>query len=81
MVQRRIPRPGSPTTDLRALKTYVSIAKWNEVMDRAEKSGLSASRYINALIDRDQLNSEGRPVWADPPMQRNPLPGLEDPAA
>jgi hypothetical protein len=83
MVERRAPGPAAPGTDLRVLKTYVPVESWHDVMDRAEKAGLSVSRYIRALIDRDELDADGRPVWIDPALSSTstePLPGM-DPAA
>lgn len=51
-------------TDLRAVKAYVSLQKWQDVMDRAARAGMSVSAYLNALIDRDPLDEAGRPAWA-----------------
>lgn len=82
MPQRRIPRPSNSETDLRSLKAYVPVDTWSEVMDRAEKAGLSVSRYLSALIDRDQLDEHGRPVWAPHAnAEAEPLPGMETAAA
>ncbi len=69
---------------MRSLKTYVPLEKWSDVMDRADKAGLSVSKYLTALIDRDELDAQGRPTWAPSPL--NPpdsgvLPGLETSAA
>jgi len=65
MTERRLPKPGTVGTDLRALRTYVSIDEWYDAMDRAEKAGLSLSRYLRMLLARDQVDADGRPVWAD----------------
>jgi len=81
MSHRRIPRPTNASTDLRTLKTYVSIETWSDVMDRAESAGLSVSRYLSALIDRDELDSDGRPLWAELMPHPEPLPGMETTAA
>ena len=32
----------------------------------AEAAGLSLSGYIGALINRDQVDENGRPLWAEP---------------
>ncbi len=78
MAERRIPRPTNCGTDLRTIRTYVPVEKWGEVMDRAEKAGLSASRYLSMLIDRDELDVDGRPIWAESPAGlAEPLPGMD----
>jgi len=68
----RIPGPANADTDMRSLKTYVPVEKWSEVMDRVEKidDKMSVSKYLAALIDRDELDETGRPVWAPPRSQR-----------
>ena len=33
MTERRLPKPGTVGTDLRALRTYVSIDEWYDAMD------------------------------------------------
>lgn len=84
MAQRRIPGPANADTDMRSLKTYVPIEKWSEVMNRSEKAGISVSRYLSALIDRDELDAEGCPLWAAPvygPSRTEPLPGIDTAAA
>jgi len=78
MAQRRIPGPTNGDSAMRSLKTYVPIEKWSNVTDRAEKAGLTVSKYLTALIDRDVLDANGRPVWVTPPIAGvDPLPGLE----
>jgi len=80
VAQRRIPGPTNADTAMRSLKTYVPIEKWSDVMDRADKAGLSVSKYLTALIDRDELDAEGRPAWAASPLnspEAGVLPGLE----
>ncbi len=45
----------------------------------ADAIGITMGRYVELLVQRDQLDSAGRPVWIDevfPPLQ-NTLPGLE----
>jgi len=81
MSQRQLPRPTNASTDLRILKTYVSSETWSDVMDRAESAGLSVSRYLSALIDRDELDSDGRPLWAELMPHPKPLPGMGTTAA
>ena len=70
---RKIPK-APITTDLRTLKTYVTIEMWCEAMDRAEKAGMSLSKYLAELIARDQLDESGRPVWATEPQIEDQLP-------
>jgi hypothetical protein len=74
MTERRIPGPATANSDLRAIKAYMPSAKWAVVMDRAEKAGISASAYVNALIDRDHVDDAGRPVWAPTAVARQELP-------
>lgn len=84
MATRRVPAPTNASTDLRTLKTYVPVETWSEVMDRAEKAGLSVSRYLSALISRDEVDEEGRPMWVElpsPGATAEPLPGMETVAA
>ena len=84
MAQRRIPGPANADTDMRSLKTYVPIEKWSEVMNRTEKAGISVSKYLSALIDRDELDAEGCPTWVAPvpsSHRTEPLPGIDTAAA
>jgi hypothetical protein len=64
MTDRPTPGPAGFGTDLRAVKAYVSVDRWRDVMTRAALAGMSVSAYLNALIERDQLDGDGRPVWA-----------------
>jgi len=64
MTPHRVPGPAGVGTDLRAVKAYVPLSKWAEVTERAQKAGLTVSAYLKALIDRDTLDSDGRPDWA-----------------
>lgn len=43
-------------------------------MDRADRAGLSVSKYLAALIARDELDETGRPVWAPAPHPTEQLP-------
>src|SRR5664280_1221381 len=81
MTERRLPKPGTVGTDLRVLRTYVSIDEWYDAMDRAEKAGLSLSRYLRMLLARDQLDADGRPVWVPHTTSSDELPGMEGSAA
>jgi hypothetical protein len=69
MAKRSAPVPAGVGTDLRQVKAYVPLQKWQDVMDRAELAGMSVSAYLNALIDRDQLDESGRPVWVEQTSQ------------
>lgn len=78
MTERRIPRPTNSLTDLRPARTYLSVEMWCEMTDRAEKAGLSASSYLRTLIERDEVDADGRPVWAEPPTGgTETLPGMD----
>jgi hypothetical protein len=81
MTERSLPKPGTVGTDLRVLRTYVSIDEWYDAMDRAEKAGLSLSRYLRMLLARDQLDADGRPVWVPHTTSSDELPGMEGSAA
>ena len=82
MTERRLlPKPATVGTDLRALRTYVSIDEWYDAMDRAEKAGLSLSRYLRMLLARDQLDADGRPVWVPHTTSSDEPPGMEGSAA
>lgn len=80
MAERRAPRPTNGSPDKVPVKTYVTVDKWGEVMDRAEKAGISVSSYLSTLIDRDELDADGRPTWAPPPAE-DTLPGIGSKAA
>lgn len=45
----------------------------------ADALGISMGRYVQMLIERDQLDSDGRPLWAAEvfPDLADPIPGLE----
>ncbi|GGM22280.1 hypothetical protein ACFFX1_11230 [Dactylosporangium sucinum] len=58
----RLPKPVAG--DLRLLKAYVPPERWADVTERAKRAGLTVSGYLNALIDRDELDDTGTPVWA-----------------
>jgi hypothetical protein len=53
----------------------------------ADALGVSLSRYLEQLIERDQLDQYGRPIWAAEAgllREKNtdtPLPGMEPSAA
>ena len=66
--------PQGPTPALVPLKAYLPIPLWHEAMDRAEKAGLSASRYVALLISRDEVDGTGRPVWAPQAAPQGQLP-------
>lgn len=76
-MKREAPVPVNSSTQLVTLKTYVDRDEWADVMDRAQKAGMSVSKYLRALITRDELDADGRPVWAPRPSTAEALPGLE----
>lgn len=45
----------------------------------ADALGITLGRYIELLVERDEFDSSGRPVWASEvfPPPHDPLPGLE----
>jgi len=80
MTERRKPKPGVGT-DLVVIRTYVSVAEWNDVKDRVEKAGVSLSSYVRGLFARDELTAGGVPVWLSPAATADELPGMEGSAA
>jgi len=61
-VTPRLPKPVAG--DLRIHKLYAGPDRWVEIAQRAKRAGMTVSAYLNALIDRDELDADGRPVWA-----------------
>jgi hypothetical protein len=55
--------------DLHLLKSYVPLDMKLTVEQRAAKAGLSVSAYLKSLIERDEVDDGGRPVWAPGPAQ------------
>ena len=47
----------------------------------ADSLGISLGRYLEILVERDELDDQGRPLWAAEagllPQTDEPLPGLE----
>lgn len=63
--ERPIPGPANPTTNLRRLgPPYVSKEQHLEVSRRAALAGMSVSKYLIALIERDEVDEDGCPTWA-----------------
>jgi hypothetical protein len=58
----QLPKPVAG--DLRIHKVYAGPERWLAIAQRAKRAGMSVSAYLNALIDRDELDADGRPVWA-----------------
>lgn len=54
-----------------------------ETKDKADATadalGITLGRYVQMLVDRDQLDEYGRPLWAAEvfPDLADPIPGLE----
>ncbi|MEN3308830.1 MAG: hypothetical protein V7603_5032 [Micromonosporaceae bacterium] len=69
-----IPLPKPVAGELRIHKVYASPDRWREIARRAKLAGMSVSAYLNALIDRDEIDSAGRPVWAAPVDAQQQLP-------
>lgn len=57
----RLPKPVAG--DLRIHKLYAGPDRWLEIARRAKAAGMSASAYLNELVDRDKVDDSGRPVW------------------
>jgi len=45
----------------------------------ADALGITMGQYVELLIERDEIDGAGRPMWADEvfPSAHNPLPGME----
>ncbi len=59
---KRLPKPVAG--DLRIHKVYAGPERWLEIAARAERAGMSVSAYLNALIERDEVDETGTPSWA-----------------
>jgi hypothetical protein len=70
VTERRIPRPPVPGTDRVVVRAYVTVDEHALISDRADAAGLSVSRYLWSLVERDQVDEHGRPTWA-------PLPAVD----
>lgn len=42
------------------------------IADRAKKANMSVSSYLNALVDRDELDENGCPAWASAATSTQP---------
>ena len=72
--EQRLPRPVAG--DLRIHKAYAPPERWLLIADRAKKANMSVSSYLNALVDRDELDENGCPAWAS--AATSPQPSLVD---
>lgn len=77
----KIALPKPVAGDLRIHKVYAQPERWLAIAQRAKRAGLSVSAYLNALIDRDELDDEGRPVWAGPNAAQQTLVDVSTAAA
>lgn len=64
--QRDPGEPRRPSNRLRVASTRLSDELYQQVELAAERLGISMSRYIALLCERDSLDETGRPRW-DPP--------------
>lgn len=75
----RLPKPVAG--ELRIHKVYAGPDRWLTIAQRAQLANMSVSAYLNALIDRDELDEKGRPVWAvQPATTQLPMSGLNNAA-
>ncbi len=61
---------------MKALVSPNTRGKANAVADAL---GITMARYLELLVDRDELNAAGRPLWASEvfPPASDPLPGMK----
>lgn len=50
----------------RLLQARVDEPLWSKANKAADAAGISVSAYIQNLIDRDEMDSNGCPVWRTP---------------
>lgn len=75
--------PGGPTVGLQARVPLYVRERANAV---ADSLGISLGLYVEQLVMRDQLDEQGRSVWAGeagllPPPHEDQLPGMTTSAA
>ena len=58
----------------RLLQARVDEPSWSKANKAADAAGISMSAYIQDLIDRDEIDSNGCPIWRTPGN-----PGQEEP--
>lgn len=63
-MDERLPAPVASAPGLLRHVAYMPPDKYRLVRARARAAGKSVSAYLNELVDRDQVDANGRPVWA-----------------
>ncbi|MGV9601655.1 toxin-antitoxin system HicB family antitoxin [Streptosporangium sandarakinum] len=53
-------------------------AAYQKAHRAAEAAGISLNAYVAALVERDVVDGDGRPVWAPQPPAADPLPESEE---
>lgn len=75
-VKGRVRRPHVGGLKRMLLQARVDEQSWSKANKAADAAGISMSAYIQSLIDRDETDAEGCPVWRrapDPTQEELPL--------
>ena len=61
------------------MKTRVSESTKVRANAAADALGITMAQYVELLVQRDEFDDAGRPLWADEVFSpaSDPLPGLE----
>ncbi len=61
------------------MKGKVPVGTRGKAHIAAEALGITMTRYLELLIERDVLDAQGRPLWGDEAVlpRTAPLPGVE----
>jgi len=61
------------------MKNRVPVCTKARANATADALGITMGQYIELLIERDELDATGRPLWANEvfPPANDPIPGLE----
>ncbi len=70
----RGPRAAATTAGRVRVVLYVTPEHHERIHAQAVAADMSIGRYVEALADRDELDSEGRPTWAPETQTRDVLP-------
>lgn len=67
------------TTPLVGMKSRVPERTRLRANAAADALGITLGQYVELLVERDEFDSAGRPVWAGEvfPPRHDPIPGLE----
>jgi hypothetical protein len=75
-VKGRVRRPHVGGLKRMLLQARVDEQSWTKANKAADAAGISMSAYIQSLIDRDEVDADGCPVWRgpqDPGQEELPL--------